>query len=164
MILTREIRNIITGEKEIRTREIDTHELAWAAGFFDGEGSSYFQLESEKHNPQLRLSLPQRDKRNLDRFNKAVLKLCNPSSRSDGVDFLKTHQFENTQAVIALLWKYLSPAKREQFKIATLRFQKHWKGHLLRGSGAYKNNITLRSSTANAVKNDVISIMAETGG
>lgn len=46
-------------------------ELAWAAGFFDGEGSFHAHA-SHKTNPKLAISISQKDREVLDRFHAAV--------------------------------------------------------------------------------------------
>lgn len=87
-----------------------THELAWAAGFFDGEGSVFL---SAKKQP--RLNIGQNDRAVLDRFLAAVgVGRVNGPYRGKDFYYFQTTTFEKTQAVIALLWKYLSPVKRAQ--------------------------------------------------
>ena len=49
-------------------------ELAWAAGFFDGEGSFIAVRTNDRGTPriQLLMSVPQKDRRPLDRFHRAL--------------------------------------------------------------------------------------------
>lgn len=112
----------------------DTHELAWAAGFFDGEGWC-----SSKSNPGqkgLNMGVVQaKDKHVIDRFQNAVLGLGTRSYRERPEANLlpqwkwHTQRFEHLQAVTALLWKWLSPVSRK--KIAD-GFQ------LVRSNGGYQ--------------------------
>lgn len=96
---------------------LDREELAWAAGFFDGEGST---VPVSKSNSPPSLSIYQLDKFCLDRFQDAVLglgKVYGPYNRkrnNDTFSIYKTTKYKDTQAVIALLWYWLSPLKKQQ--------------------------------------------------
>lgn len=90
-------------------------ELAWAAGFFDGEGCS-------KH--YMTLSVGQKDRRPLDRFAAAVGygNVTGPylhGHKKNG-DPIYCHHWEvsgqKAVAVLRKLWPYLSEPKREQIK------------------------------------------------
>ncbi len=95
---------------------INREELAWAAGFFDGEG--HVGLASRG----LRASLTQCDPRPLHRFRAAVLGLGSISGplRVKGHDNWSprwtwcTQNFEGVQATVAMLWTFLSEPKRDQ--------------------------------------------------
>lgn len=96
----------------------DTHELAWAAGFFDGEGSTS-KRNQKKMIPVL--TIGQIDTRVLERFKAAVkfgviygpfLKKARPDLRPQYN--YQSGNFEQTQQVLASLWGYLSPQKKEQ--------------------------------------------------
>lgn len=92
------------------------HELAWAAGFFDGEGT-FGCYKNYKHYVVIRASIPQDDYDPLERFQKAVrgLGTIHGSRRSGRLIFeWKAQSFEEVQAIIALLWKYLCEPKRKQ--------------------------------------------------
>ena len=47
-------------------------ELAWAAGFFDGEGNTRLEQSSDKRRRYLRISIGQTEKETLLRFQRAV--------------------------------------------------------------------------------------------
>lgn len=105
--------------------QLDTHELAWAAGLFDGEG--YFGASTQPGVKwrQTTINIHQIDRRVLDRFNAAtgnLGKVNGPydrrgkSTRPQYVYAIGT--FERCQAIGAMLWKWLSPVKRAQFKDA----------------------------------------------
>ncbi len=97
---------------------IDTHELAWAAGFFDGEGSTSLH-GSGRRVRQPRLSVPQAEPFTLDRFRRAVFcigRIGQPRSRPSGsIEYCwHTTRWTEAHAVIALLWRWLGPVKRDQ--------------------------------------------------
>lgn len=105
-------------------------ELAWAAGFVDGEGHFGFSFVSHKaSNSQQKiigLSVNQTDVRALQRLRE-VLKL----GRINGpYKYKSTHSpiwvyhigsFEEVQSAICKLWPWLGPVKREQAKDVLLR-------------------------------------------
>lgn len=113
-------------------------ELAWAAGFFDGEGSSMVTWDKgakgfpseHKRYASLRMSLCQAGEYAqylLDRFKNAVNGIgfingpYNYGKKSNLTTWhWRVHGFEHTQAVIAMLWPRLGPAKRQQAKLALL--------------------------------------------
>lgn len=90
-------------------------ELAWAAGFFDGEGC--ISLANRKTKPSLRVSVCQMDRRPLDRFHKALGGLGVVWEPKPGMVskacYWKTTT-DQAMAVLSLLWCYLSEPKREQ--------------------------------------------------
>lgn len=98
--------------------ELDTHELAWAAGFFDGEGCISV---GGPINPRGRLVVTavQADRRPLERFRTALGGLGvigGPKRNGPGLPIYvwRTSDFEQAQAVIAMLWRYMAPPRREQ--------------------------------------------------
>lgn len=98
-------------------------ELAWAAGFFDGEGCIYIAPIKPRYKA-LGIDIGQVDRRVLDRFRAAVGdlgKVYGPrdkrtKTRPNGKPSFqyRSSAFEDVQAVIAMLWKFLSPVKRNQ--------------------------------------------------
>jgi len=108
----------------------DREELSWAAGFFDGEGNTNYQTGSR----QIQLKVPQTDPTVLYRFLQAVRqgKVCGPYPYNP-VKYpnakpryvYQTWRFEDTQAVIAILWFKLSRAKRIQARREFRRFYEH---------------------------------------
>ena len=88
-------------------------ELAWAAGFFDGEGCTF---SNGKDYP--RLVVFQKDRRPLDRFAAAVgfghVRPCHsPAIRRVGFQWV-VNDWQEARKVHALLWPYLSEPKCEQ--------------------------------------------------
>lgn len=106
---------------------MNTHELAWAAGFFDGEGSTSLCRKQGRY-PFIRMNISQAGERGrfvLERFQNAVRNCGDVRgpynhagstglTRQEGRYSWDTGRFEHVQAVIAMLWKYLSPVKRLQ--------------------------------------------------
>ncbi len=88
-------------------------ELAWAAGFVDGEGCFY--SASSKRYP--RLSISQNDKEVLERFQESVGlgKIYGPYPPRPDFEY-RLNGLEKVQAVIAMLWPWLSGKKKEQAK------------------------------------------------
>jgi LAGLIDADG DNA endonuclease family protein len=120
---------------------INREELAWAAGFFDGEG--HVRAVGRGH---VRVQLAQVEKEPLERFQRAVLnlgKFYGPYEQGHRpVWHFRTHNFEESQAVIALLWNFLSGPKRQQilavFKSLKLRIKGFCKnGHDLQQAYLY---------------------------
>ena len=92
-------------------------ELAWAAGFFDGEGHTGRGTHGGRRPI---IAITQVDRRPLDRFAEAVGvgKVYGPYLRVKGnrqpVFLFQTSTFQSTQAVVAKLWTFLSRPKQEQ--------------------------------------------------
>lgn len=91
---------------------VNTHELAWAAGFFDGEGSTH------SNQPSLQLTVGQVNLDNLHRFMAAI-------GATSGLGKPKTYQNRKpfsqfrvygAKAIraINLLWPYLGKEKQMQ--------------------------------------------------
>jgi len=97
-------------------------ELAWAAGFFDGEGCVGIVRGSPTRPPKsIRVGISQLDSRVLERFKAAVgVGYIHGPTKRYGTSqpqyrYVAQHH-PATQAICALLWTWLSPVKREQFK------------------------------------------------
>lgn len=113
---------------------LNTHELAWAAGFFDGEGYIHTSHRKRNNIAQRRVystfavDVRQVDRRVLDRFQAAVgvgkvrgpYKQTNPNAKPAFT--FSVGKFEEVQHVIACLWNWLSPVKRAQCKTALVKF------------------------------------------
>lgn len=98
-------------------------ELAWAAGFFDGEGSSSGVVKPNEHGPSVYLRINQVDRRPLERFLRAVGlgQINGPYVRKIGKPqcVWQVAGFKS-DIVMALLWPSLSEPKREQYERAVL--------------------------------------------
>jgi hypothetical protein len=128
---------IITG-KEIPSRiaSINTHELAWAAGFFDGEGTSTFGVNS-KGSRVLQLAIAQCYSEPLLRFKQAVLNsghihsgYNNQGGSGKSYSKLRISTFQDVQMSIILLWPYLSSIKKRQYKEKVNKYLNHGKANV----------------------------------
>lgn len=103
---------------------MNREELAWAAGFFDGEGHI-----STQGQWGMNMAVYQVDRRPLERYQAALGGLgriylrshSNPNHRP--IHIHKARSFEQAQAIIALLWNWLSGPKREQAAAALQRYR-----------------------------------------
>lgn len=99
---------------------LDSHELAWAAGFFDGEGYVGARQRGERwEHPGL--TIAQIAKEPLDRFRLAVGGIGNITGpyrpkNPNGQPYYQysLHGFVPVQAVTAMLWRWLCSVKRAQ--------------------------------------------------
>ena len=94
------------------------NELAWAAGFFDGEGS--FNVSGNHKSLRLNASITQTDPRALRRFRRAVDgigSVIGPYERAGRKPqwMWQVQSFEDVRRVAVILWKFLGPVKRSQF-------------------------------------------------
>lgn len=97
-------------------------ELAWAAGFFDGEGSTSLARSRDGRTITVRMVLNQTRPEPLQRFQRAVgAGKCFGPHRKDKNPRHSPQWFWQAQSradvaqVIECLWPYLSLPKREQF-------------------------------------------------
>jgi hypothetical protein len=115
----------------------DSTELAWAAGFYDGEGSVWYRppvrsgaSSSRGGQGHVRISVQQNDPYVLERFKAAVGcgRVVGPYERKTGKHnpfwTYEAHRFGEVMAVVCFLWKFLSPIKREQLRAALLSHQR----------------------------------------
>lgn len=104
---------------------LDTHELAWAAGFFDGEGSPCSYIQRNK-SIVINLSVGQKDPLLLYKFQKIVGGYGHVYNKGSKATYkngsqtieheLQIRKFEYVQYVMCLLWKWLGPFKKEQYR------------------------------------------------
>jgi hypothetical protein len=99
---------------------LDRAELAWAAGFFDGEGSTIARsLTSRPGYHQLNVTLPQSGRdgvpRVLLRFQRVMLGMGHMSGPSDdGIYMLRYAAREEARLALELMWPHLGEVKRAQ--------------------------------------------------
>jgi hypothetical protein len=96
-------------------------ELAWAAGFFDGEGCTTHRRSNKEALPYPTLNVSQNNPQTLKRFQDAVCQIgaIYPANHRSGkyskpMFSFSVSSFEKVQFVISLLWKFLSEQKRGQ--------------------------------------------------
>ena len=105
------------------TININREELAWAAGFFDGEGTTGTY---GSRVAQLNLSLPQKNRAPLDRFRIAINDLGSIYQTSTtGMWQWRSNSFEHGQAVLAMLWPFLCDIKKAQAAAALIKYHQY---------------------------------------
>jgi len=96
-------------------------ELARAAGFFNGEGYVGKKRRTDSGRSTVQLHVTQKDRRELDHFAGVVGfgKVRGPYSWAGHTHYrYEITGLPRVQAVIALLWNWLGPVKREQARNA----------------------------------------------
>lgn len=107
---------------------MDRESLAWAAGFFDGEGSAFIRRHRPKASHRkwlyyVSLSLAQTEPKTLRRFHAAVHGLgqirgpyavATSGYKRKPIWNWSAGRFEHVQAIVAMLWPWLSEPKRAQ--------------------------------------------------
>lgn len=111
-------------------------ELAWAAGFFDGEGSTCITRHQPKNQHAtatvILVSVKQTDREPLERFRAAVggIGVINgPYERNGNKPYwtYKSSGYARVQAIVAALWRFLSTPKREQARCALTEMKANFK-------------------------------------
>jgi hypothetical protein len=132
-------------------------DAAWAAGLFDGEGSTSTYVPKGKIYPRRQMAvsqggLPGQVPDVLRRF-KNIVGVGNVTGPYEGLYYWKTTRKDAVDLVGALLWPYLSGEKRRQFAAAATRmeralpaslndtlgreFEAAWAGGLFDGEGTF---------------------------
>lgn len=111
-------------------------ELAWAAGFFDGEGSSVRKNATGTNRAQVHLSINQKDRRVLDRFVVAVGHGRVWASHTREMFTMAVYGEGPVIDVMTKLWPYLDEMKREQFRTAVEWAQAEQAKNPTRGNGS----------------------------
>jgi len=101
-------------------------ELAWAAGFYDGEGCTFL-----RHKRYPAISIGQNDPEVLIKFHNAVklgsVHYAGESKTGYEIYTYRVNGYEQVQQVLCLMWKYLSGMKRAQaervLQVAQYSFQ-----------------------------------------
>lgn len=111
--------------------QINLIELAWAAGIFDGEGctcfskSSYYNSKGKQMRYRLSVSIGQtHNSFPIHRFRNAI-QMGNVTTDSSFKTKWVVSTFEEVQASIAMIWSFLCPRKKQQYKEAL----KNWRQH-----------------------------------
>ena len=113
----------------------DERDVAWAAGLFDGEGSTSTYVPKGKTRPRRQMAvsqggLPGHVPAVLTRF-KGIVGVGNVTGPyRDGLYYWKTTRKDAVDFVGALLWPYLGGVKRKQFAAAAGRMNRALPGSL----------------------------------
>lgn len=133
-------------------------ELAWAAGFFDGEGNVHYHKTGN-----VEITIGQIDKEVLQRFMSSVgvgyvYGPYIPKNKNwNPVYYYKVSGWVKCQHVMAVLWSWLSTIKKEQFRSTVPSAKpkkKRWEicrdsGHAIAGNGrSVRCNTCRRSALA----------------
>ncbi|HEY8806697.1 MAG TPA: hypothetical protein VIN70_03840 [Candidatus Limnocylindria bacterium] len=109
-----------------RSLRIDRERLAWAAGFYDGEGTTFAKSDSDRPGyHQLYVSVPQAGistPRVLERFRSSLFGMgrIDPPS-TNGAYVWRARGFVDAQQSVICLWPYLGTIKRQQAAAAMRR-------------------------------------------
>lgn len=111
------------------------HDLAWAAGIFDGEGSTSTYIPKGQKNPRRQMAvsqggLPGQLPSVLTRFKRIVGVGNVTGPYRNGLYYWKTARQDTIDHAGVTLWPYLSVEKRAQFAIAAIRMNRSVPGPL----------------------------------
>ena len=102
----------------------DREELAWAAGFYDGEGSSFAKRHGKGEGKTAGITIGQTDPEVLERFCRAVRmgKVIGPygpyGSGGKPMYYVRIGSHWQVQHIAAALWQWLGTEKKNQFVAA----------------------------------------------
>jgi hypothetical protein len=110
------------------------HDVAWAAGIFDGEGSTSTYLTKPNKIPRRQMAVsqggvPAHTPSVLLRFRE-IVRVGSITGPYDGLYYWKITTNDDVDAVGAMLWRHLSREKRQQFAAAATRMQRPLPGPL----------------------------------
>lgn len=100
---------------------LDREGLAWAAGFFDGEGNIYYSNKNKKRSPRLILQIAQVRIEPLEKFQSVFNRgtINGPykpkSIKRQPYYAYRIEGFSNVQFVCAAMWKFLNEPKKEDY-------------------------------------------------
>jgi hypothetical protein len=108
----------------------DRELCAWAAGFFDGEGTTCSFYRKDRDKNRISMSLPQVNLLPLKRFQQAVKvgSICLRNKRSERAQECFVWQAQNYKDVrkaLDILWEFLSDVKRQQATEALAFFEQN---------------------------------------
>ncbi len=141
-------------KRQWNRKDLRREEIIWAAGFFDGEGGIAVRVAPAKHLRVLAIRISQSNRQVLDRFHKAVLGLgevrgpygpykSHPKGARPFFSYT-TDKFEHSQAVIFMLYSFLSPEKQRHCREALASYQNKTATPKRRREGTCLNRIFKR--------------------
>jgi hypothetical protein len=99
-------------------------DIAWAAGFYEGEGCIY----TPKKHLGTQLSVAQKESECLERLQMIFrFGTIDPPGKGNTCYRWRVTSFERVQAVIAMLWPWLSERRRVQARDALVPARAGWK-------------------------------------
>lgn len=150
----------IFGVVRVGKRQRELERLAWAGGFFDGEGSTFARSESARPGyrrlnvvaPQLGgASIPEV----LARFRIAMNEMGSIGRPSSGLYQWRVLDYARSRAAVALLWPWIGAVKRKQAAAALAIVARQYE------SGAIRGRPWRRRATLIAVRVDKSSLDRE---
>jgi len=125
--------------------DLNREDVAWAAGFFDGEGNVTFSNTDKSRTPRVYLQIAQVRIEPLLKFRSIfplteVLGPYSKTGKTNNQPYYKyaVHTFENVQFISATMWEFLTEPKKEDI-IRTISSYTEWmknpecvKGHLMK--------------------------------
>ena len=106
-------------------------DLAWVAGFFEGEGTVYFRYPNGRVTPAMGIAIPQVQREPLDRVAliTGLGKTYGPYKRAE--NRLPIHQYviqnwEEVQAFCGLIWNWLSPKRKQEVQKVLIERKRAW--------------------------------------
>ena len=118
-------------------------QFAWAAGFYDDEGCTSRRKSPRDPYPYPTISISQKDRRVLERFREVIGFGAIYDTSNRELRHYSVTGFEKTQAIIAFLWPWLGPVKREQaVKVLTEHVKACRSYAYTRKHSKYHHNVT----------------------
>lgn len=90
-------------------------DLAWCAGFFDGEGSTMLLKAQRDKYIYIRMCVSQKDRRCLDKFLSIINKGKIYKANTREIHNWYCYKQEDVEEVAKLLWPFLSEVKKDQY-------------------------------------------------
>lgn len=133
--------------------EIDREELAWAAGFFDGEGSVWCRGDGTGLGLEINQARPEPIERFLRifPFGKIYIKKTRLNDRAKLPQWVfRVGRHENVQQVVVSLWPWLTAQKKEQATKALTTWNHRPKQRAVHGLGIHLYDYPSRSEFGKA--------------
>lgn len=109
-------------------------DLAWAGGFFDGEGSVVCCINNGNPYSRMQMTLGQKDYKGkisptLARFHRILgvgkVYIKRKAGKESNMHQFYTCKFKDVRKCIKLLWKYISIQKKKQIKLCAKRLKQN---------------------------------------
>jgi hypothetical protein len=100
-------------------------DIAWAAGLFDGEGSTSVLKAQRDRYAYVRMNVPQKHREVLDKFLSIVNVGKIYKAKTRDIHSLDIYKQEDVELTLNLLWPYLSEIKKKQALAAYERKDQH---------------------------------------
>lgn len=112
-------------------KTLANEDLAWAGGFFEGEGCFSHCKGGRNTKSQVIACIAQVNREALERFKDSVFSIgkivgpVNPKKNNHSSYYRwYVHGYEGVQAIVAMLWPFLTDKRREQAARVLTEFRK----------------------------------------